>query len=139
MRIITDKHVKLCYNLYVWREFSMGVYLNLNGSLIKMLRIKADLSQAELAAQINMSRIQIARIESGRVNNIKLTTAMKIAKFFNIKVEDLYYKNYDNEMNKILDIIKRLPTYSSSDQELIRKKLQDFYVQMGSYFEESAQ
>jgi putative transcriptional regulator len=49
-----------------------------------------NLSQEKLARAININRSHINLIISGK-RNPSLLTAFKIAKFFNLKVDDLFY------------------------------------------------
>jgi putative transcriptional regulator len=48
-----------------------------------------DLSQEQLAVKVGVSRVAISKIEKGTSPN--LTTAMRIARFFNCKVEDIFF------------------------------------------------
>jgi putative transcriptional regulator len=63
--------------------------LTLTKNLLKEKRTKANLSQEKLADLVNVSRQTIISIESGRyVPSLEL--ALKLAKQFKCKVEDLF-------------------------------------------------
>ena len=57
---------------------------------LKLYRVQADLTQEQLSVIMNVSRETILFIEKGKhYPSIKL--AMKLARFFKIKVDDLFY------------------------------------------------
>ncbi len=56
---------------------------------IKELRKKRLLSQQELATALNVSRQTVSYIENGH-KQPTITLALKIAKFFNLSVEELF-------------------------------------------------
>lgn len=56
---------------------------------IKVERAKKNITQKELAKQIGSSRQAIHQIECGKAEP-RLCTAMKIAKFFGVKVQDIF-------------------------------------------------
>lgn len=56
---------------------------------LKILRIKADLTQAELAKELNLSTRQICSYEQG-YRNPKKETLIKLAEYFKCHIEDLY-------------------------------------------------
>jgi putative transcriptional regulator len=58
-------------------------------NLIRVERAKKKITQAELAEKVNVSRQTIHAIETGKF--IPSTVlALKIAKFFKVKLEDLF-------------------------------------------------
>lgn len=61
---------------------------------IELLRKEKGLSQSDLAVSLIVSRQTISSLENGRYNpSIKL--AFKIAKFFDLKIEDIF--DYEEE------------------------------------------
>jgi putative transcriptional regulator len=58
---------------------------------LKSMRFnKSQVTQEDLAEQVNVSRQTIHAIENGKFNpSVKL--ALQIAKFFNCPVEDIFY------------------------------------------------
>lgn len=56
---------------------------------IKVFRAKFDISQRELAEEIGVTRKTINTIETGRFVPSTILS-MKIAKFFQVKVEDVF-------------------------------------------------
>jgi putative transcriptional regulator len=57
---------------------------------LKLYRVQADLTQEQLATIIGLSRESVLFIEKGKhYPSIKI--AMKMARFFKIKVDDLFY------------------------------------------------
>ncbi|MEE0558563.1 MAG: helix-turn-helix transcriptional regulator [Bulleidia sp.] len=84
---------------------------------IKSLRIEKGLSQAELSEQIGCTQQALSKIEKGnRVPGVDL--AIKIANYFNVTVEFLYYEtNFsgsiktDQEFNEFTEHLQRLMKY----------------------------
>ena len=58
---------------------------------IKQLREQMGLSQADLGNSVDVSRQTINSIENGKFDP-SLPLAMKIAKFFNSKIEDIFFE-----------------------------------------------
>lgn len=56
---------------------------------LKVERARNNISQAELANQVNVSRLTIHSIETGKFNP-SVQLALKLARFFKVKVEDLF-------------------------------------------------
>ena len=57
---------------------------------------KNQLTQEELAARVNVSRQTIHAIENGKFNpSVKL--ALRIAQFFDCKVEDIFYLKMEDK------------------------------------------
>ena len=57
---------------------------------LKLYRVQADLTQEQLATIIGLSRESILFIEKG-THYPSIQIAMKLARFFKIKVDDLFY------------------------------------------------
>lgn len=57
---------------------------------IRIERARHQITQAELAEHINVSRQTIHAIETGKFVP-STTLALKIAKYFNVKLEDIFY------------------------------------------------
>lgn len=64
-------------------------------NLIRVERAKKKITQAELAEKVNVSRQTIHAIETGKFVP-STVLALKIAKFFKVKLEDLF-KLEDND------------------------------------------
>jgi putative transcriptional regulator len=56
---------------------------------IKVERAKKNITQADLAEAIDVSRLTIHSIETGKFNP-SILIALKIARFFNISVDELF-------------------------------------------------
>lgn len=56
---------------------------------IKVERAKKDITQAELAEVLNVSRLTIHSIETGKFNP-SIMIALKMAHYFNIAVEEIF-------------------------------------------------
>jgi len=56
---------------------------------IKVQRAKKDITQADLAEAIDVSRLTIHSIETGKFNPSVLT-ALRIARYFDIPVDELF-------------------------------------------------
>ena len=56
---------------------------------IKVERAKKDITQADLAEAIDVSRLTIHSIETGKFNP-SILIALKIARYFDIKVDELF-------------------------------------------------
>lgn len=84
---------------------------------IKSLRIEKGLSQAELSEQIGCTQQSLSKIENGiQIPGVDL--AFKIADFFNVTVEFLYYEtNFsgniktDQQFNEFTEHLQRLMKY----------------------------
>lgn len=66
---------------------------------IRVERAKKKITQAELAQKVNVSRQTIHAIETGKFVPSTLL-ALKIAKYFDIKLEELF-KLDDSDLDKI--------------------------------------
>lgn len=58
-------------------------------NLIKETRLKYNLTQDELAEQLNVSRQTIISLEKGRYNP-SITLAFKLARIFKCTIEDIF-------------------------------------------------
>jgi len=56
---------------------------------IKVERAKKNITQAELAEAIDVSRLTIHSIETGKFNP-SILIALKIARYFDIRVDELF-------------------------------------------------
>lgn len=56
---------------------------------IKVERARRDITQADLAEQVNVSKQTILSIEKGKFAP-SAVLAMKIARYFDVKVEDIF-------------------------------------------------
>ncbi len=56
---------------------------------LKVLRAEYDWTQADLAAQLDVSRQTIIAIEKGKYDP-SLSLAFKVARLFNLKIEDIF-------------------------------------------------
>ncbi|RLE73980.1 MAG: transcriptional regulator [Thermoprotei archaeon] len=64
---------------------------------LKVYRAMYNLSQEELAKKLGVTRQTIIAIEKGKYDP-SLKLAFKIAKFFNVKIEDIFI--YEDETSK---------------------------------------
>lgn len=64
-------------------------------NLIRVERAKKKITQAELAEKVNVSRQTIHAIETGKFVP-STVLALKIARFFNVKIEDLFILEDDD-------------------------------------------
>ena len=55
------------------------------GKKLKLLRIQKDLTQEELAFEVNISRDHLSNIENGKYP-INIKTLYKLAKFYNVEM-----------------------------------------------------
>lgn len=58
-------------------------------NIIKVERARKNITQADLAEAIDVSRLTIHSIETGKFNP-SILIALKIARFFNISVDELF-------------------------------------------------
>jgi putative transcriptional regulator len=56
---------------------------------LKVERARKNISQAELAAKVKVSRLTIHSIETGKFNP-SVQLALKLARYFEVRVEDLF-------------------------------------------------
>ena len=87
-KVSFTKKVKLFWLWYVFwiciRKKNMEME-----NLIRVERAKKKITQAELAKKVNVSRQTIHAIETGKFVP-STVLALKIARFFNVKIEDLF-------------------------------------------------
>lgn len=67
---------------------NQDVLLNI-GRRIKLLRLKAGLTQESLAAQCSLDRSYYGAVERGE-SNISILSLCEILEFFSIKIEDFF-------------------------------------------------
>lgn len=60
---------------------------------VKLARIKAGLTQKQLAELVGLSNVTIVKIEKGNYNNITRGTMIKIAKVLNSDVVTLFFSD----------------------------------------------
>ena len=65
---------------------------------LKVERAKKNITQAELAEKLNVSRLTIHSIETGKFNP-SVQLALKMAAFFNIRVENLFLLEEKDNLN----------------------------------------
>ena len=66
---------------------------------IKVQRAKKDITQADLAEAIDVSRLTIHSIETGKFNP-SILTALRIARFFDIPVDELFMLEETDQVKK---------------------------------------
>lgn len=99
---------------------------------LKELRKQNNLSQAEIAKILNTSQQNYNRYENGKIEP-DLKTLYKLADFFNVSLDYLCDRQYNNKIGYIPDdkveIIKQLLLLNSSNlaktQAYIQSKLED--------------
>lgn len=62
---------------------------------IELLRKSKKISQSELAEALQVTRQTISSLETGKYNP-SIILAFKIAKFFDLKIEDIFIYEGDN-------------------------------------------
>ncbi len=67
---------------------------------LKVYRATHDLTQETLARRLGVTRQTIVSIESGRYDP-SIGLAFKIARFFNVKIEDIFSDEGENTAGKI--------------------------------------
>ncbi|MDY6226990.1 MAG: helix-turn-helix transcriptional regulator [Clostridium sp.] len=58
---------------------------------VKLARIKAGLTQKELAALVGLSNVTIVKIEKGNYDSITRETMIKISKVLNVSIMELFF------------------------------------------------
>ena len=66
-----------------------SIIKNTIGKNIRDLRLKRDISQDRLSKLTDLSLNTIVKIESGKNKNPTIVTLFKIAKIFNMQIDDL--------------------------------------------------
>lgn len=66
----------------------------LGNNLRKLRFLHNELSQQELANAVGVTRLTIHSIETGKFNP-SVSLALKIARFFNKSLEEVFYLNYE--------------------------------------------
>ena len=62
---------------------------------VKLARIKAGLTQKELAAKVGLSNVTIVKIEKGNYDSITRISMIKLAKALNTTVQELFFSEED--------------------------------------------
>ncbi|MFT5295904.1 MAG: transcriptional regulator with XRE-family HTH domain [Colwellia sp.] len=70
----------------------MDDFAKIIGKNIKVMRVKRDMSQAELAFSANVDQSYLSRVENGSVN-ITVIKLSKLALAMNCKVQELLPEN----------------------------------------------
>jgi transcriptional regulator with XRE-family HTH domain len=65
------------------------IQTTLNGSTIRRLRLERGLSQFDLSCDAGIERCLISNLENNKRPAVSLSTAVKLASFFNITIEEL--------------------------------------------------
>ena len=88
----------ILYTIYSIIYMKSGEMLKL-GNRIRQYRFeKGDISQQDLANAVGVTRLTIHSVETGKFNPSTLL-ALKIARYFNTKFEDLFYLIAEGEDN----------------------------------------
>lgn len=82
----------LFYIQWVYKRLRMSIEKTF-AELLVYYRSKADLSQEDLANKSGVSKIQIARYETGKGSAPRLRTVMKLADALDISIDDLGYRS----------------------------------------------
>lgn len=67
-------------------------HYNISGKKIKQLRESYNLTQMDLACEVNIQQRMVSKIESDKYKQITFCTVIKLAKFFCVPVDDLIKK-----------------------------------------------
>lgn len=100
MESTLDIKIHPCY--YVWKvNFPFGSETDMKNHL-EEFRKKSGMTQEMLADRLEVSRQTIGALENGRYNP-SILLAFKIARFFNVTIEDLflYEEDMSNEIHKV--------------------------------------
>lgn len=95
-----DIKIHPCY--YEWKvSFPFGSETDMKNRL-EEFRKKSGMTQEMLADRLEVSRQTIGALENGRYNP-SILLAFKIARFFNVTIEDLflYEEDMSNEIHKV--------------------------------------
>lgn len=68
-------------------------------SRLHVLRAEKRISQADLAKEVDVTRATINAIERGNYNP-SLELAFRLSRFFNVKIEEIFFIGESNETNK---------------------------------------
>lgn len=83
--------------------------------IIKKLRLQKGLTQEELGKIIGVQKSAIRKYESGLVENMKRSSIVKLANYF--EVSPAYLLGYENDKTGINDILKNLFSQLNDDQK----------------------
>ena len=85
----------LLYTMYSLLYYIRGI-LKLENNLREFRFNHNEISQQDLANAVGVTRLTIHSIETGKFNPSTLL-ALKIAKFFNVNLEDIFYLVEDDQ------------------------------------------
>lgn len=88
--------------------------------VLKEIRRKYKLTQAEFAKKLDITRSAIAQIESGK-NNISMPLAKKISMLFEVSIDDLINKDHAGVMRDL---------YQEGDEEELYSLSKSIYYQI---------
>ena len=89
-RTMLDIKYIILYTIYSLVYIKKGGKLKLGNNLRKYRFENGEISQQELANEVGVTRLTIHSVETGKFNPSTLL-ALKIAKYFNAQLEDLFY------------------------------------------------
>lgn len=111
--------------------------MNTKKSLAELLvyyRSKADLTQEDLAQKSGVSKIQIARYETGKGSAPRLRTIMKLAEALGVSVSDLGYKTAPDsikdtsyKLGSSIALFKLMPYFIPYEEKVALEKYK-FYI-----------
>lgn len=81
------------YKMFKWEIIDLTVQIGLQ---IKLQRLKKEMSQPQLANEVNLSKTHVSRIENGDAN-VTLTTLINVCNFLDIDLSQLFLPIKDAE------------------------------------------
>lgn len=93
------------------------------GEYIKKLRTEKDLTQEQLGNIIGVKRAAVQKWESGRTENLKRTTIVKLSEFFNVPPHTFIIEESEPTIDEQLDGISF--ALNSETKELTDEQKQD--------------
>ena len=93
------------------------------GNKIKTFREKAAITQEELARRAKLSRTYIIQLESGRSKKPSAESLYRIAQALNVKVEDFFTPQEQNEKERSLDDVANLLGWAIKELNKIKLRL----------------
>lgn len=104
------------------------------GDRIKYYRNKQNLSQKELSVRCGISQSYITELENGKSKYKQLNTLLKLADYFNITLDDLFFDNLEkyreitaDEDEQITTMLRELSVMSVPRLKCIFNIADDFY------------
>lgn len=67
-------------------------HYNISGKKVKQLRESYNLTQMDLACEVNIQQRMVSKIESDKYKQITFCTVVKLARFFGIPIDELIKK-----------------------------------------------